>query len=293
MRPLHVLVVADFTAQPCGIRNFADQTFTALRRHQNLAVTIWDIHYPLVYARREAGVAYGGLLPLDADRFDVIHVNWHPLACNILPAGIFPGGPLISVYLNDLPPHSTCPFVAQTHVRFAAEPYLDSVVLPYPIADWVALPQGLPHQHFQVGASSVRQDGLDAIAHVCKTHGWTLQGPDRSRWRTFEEEVQRQAVNTVNVCWYTEDRGISGGASQALASRRPLVLNDSLMFSHYHGYPNDIYWGTKAEGLQTILAHVWSDWTHSRLKLPRTVLQERSWSWGAQRMVDAWREAAR
>ena len=67
---MRVLLLADFTSQPCGIRNFADQTLTALRRHPGLEVTAWDGYYPELYRRREAQEA-AVYLPLDANDYEV------------------------------------------------------------------------------------------------------------------------------------------------------------------------------------------------------------------------------
>lgn len=316
---MKVLVVGDFTSQPCGIRNFADQTYAALSRHPGLQVAKWDGHYPELYRRREAQEAT--YLPADAHTYDVIHVNWHPIAFNTYGPGHFPAPaiyaevptpgpfrvgapitlptftplrvtlrkPILSVYLNDIPPWSGCPFHDQADVRFAAEPSEGCIELPYPCADWIQLPQA--DQGFSVGCSTVRGDGVKVVEKVCAKEGWDFRTPDHSKgWRTYEEEVQRIARNTVNVLWYFEGRGKSGGLSQAISARRPVICSGSPMFSHFWDYRGDIYF---SDDLEEALQEVYEDWENNTLTRPTRAAEARSWTRATQRMVEAWEEARR
>lgn len=298
---LRVLLVGDFTRQPCGIRNFLDQTFAALRRHPDVEVSIWDGHYPTVYARREAGEpAY---LPADAAGYDVIHVNWHPIAFNTYTPAHFPaprlvtsGGytktfwrPILSVYLHDIPPWSGCPFHDRADVRFAAEPSPDCIELPYPCADWIDLPP--VDRGFIVGCSTVRGDGVSTVRQLCAREGWEFRVPDpASGWLTYAEDVQRLARNTVNVLWYGEARGKSGGVSQAISARRPVVCSGSQMFSHVWDYRDEIYF---SNDLEEALWQVHAEWEQGTLRRPLRAAVEMSWSRATAAMVAAWEEARR
>lgn len=302
---MRVLVLGDFTAQPCGIRNFADQTYRALCNHPGLQVEKWDGNYPELYRRREACEA-AVYLPVDAADFDVIHVNWHPIAFNTYGPGHFPaprlistGGyskswkkPLLSVYLNDIPPWSGCPFHDRADVRFTAEESPGCLVLPYPVADWIDLPP--VDDGFSVGCSTVRGDGVWKVKEICEARGWDFRVPDRSKgWLTYEQEVQRIARNTVNVLWYFEGRGKSGGLSQAVSSRRPVICSNSPMFSHFAQYSDGIYFASEGETLERMLDHFESDWLEGSYRVPKRAAEEMSWSKATAQMVAAWREAAR
>lgn len=302
---MKVLVVGDFTSQPCGIRNFADQTVTALARHPGLEVTPWDGYYPEIYRRREAGEpAY---LPADAETYDVIHVNWHPIAFNTYGPDHFPcpraraypdppgrlpkvvKGPILSVYLHDIPPWSGCPFHERADVCFTSEPSPGCVVLPYPVADWVELPPCDPTV-FSVGCSTLRGDGVAEVEAICAARGWPFRVPDRTAgWRAFEEEVQRIARNTVNVLWYHEGRGKSGGLSQTIAARRPVIISESPMFDHFAEYYWELYRGAN---LEKLLQFAYTDWVGQDMMRPISSAEGRSWSKATAQMVAAW-EAAR
>lgn len=303
---MRVLVVGDFTAAPCGIRNFADQTYAALARHPGLEVAKWDGHYPGIYARREAGLPT--YLPPDAADYDVIHVNWHPIAFNTYgpdhfpPAAWFSTGtysrawkkPILSVYLNDIPPHSGCPFHDRADVRFAAEESPGCIVLPYPVCDWIDdLPYGDDpiFRTFSVGCSTVRGDGVAQVEKVCARNGWQFRVPDRSQgWLSYEDEVRRIARNTVNVLWYFEGRGKSGGLSQAVSARRPVICSESQMFTHFEPYYFSLYRGTDLEAL---LMRVHQDALSDGLRYPLLAAMEMSWSNATTQMVAAWEEARR
>lgn len=286
-RQLTVLVVGDYTRTPCGIKNFLDQTYEALRRHPGVQVGQWDGHYPELYRRREAGEPT--YLPADAASYDVIHVNWHPISFNTYGPDHFPAGPLLSVYLNDIPPWSGCPFHDRADVRFAAEPSPDCIELPYPCADWITLP---PVDHgFSVGCSTVRGDGVETVRRLCQREGWEFRVPDHTKgWLPYEQEVQRIARNTVNVLWYFEGRGKSGGLSQAISAGRPVVCSGSPMFSHFWDYRDCLYF---SDDLEEALWQVHDDWEQGCLLRPGRAAAARSWSKATAVMVQAWEEARR
>lgn len=278
MKILHLTA----TARRCGISNFGVQMSAALEKAGHSVLT-WDIEYSHMYALIQQGLpAY---LPEAAWTYDVVHHNWHPITSNTFGPGHFEGLPLVSVYLNDIPPWSGCPFHDRADVRFTAEPSPGCVVLPYPIADWVEdLPE--PTESFSVGVAGVRGDGIWRVREVCAKYGWEVIEPPREGWLPFDDAVRHQARATVNVQWYFEGRGKSGGASQAIASRRPVLLNHSQMFSHYHDYADCLYF---REDLESALLELHRDWGQGTLRFPDRVIAERGWlSWGVPLFVDTW-----
>lgn len=282
---MKVLLVADFTQQPCGISNFAHQTLTALRRHPGVEVTAWDGNYPKLYARREAGEPT--YLPADAASYDVIHVNWHPIAFNTYTEAHFPGGPLLSVYLHDTPQWTACPFHQRADVRFTSEPWPDCHELPYPCADWIDLPRA--SRDFIVGCPTLRGDGLKEVAAICHANHWSLRTRPLE-WLPFDQDVQQLARNTVNVLWYHEKRGKSGGLSQAISARRPVICSGSEMFSHFWDYRHEIYF---SDDLEDALQLVYHEWEAGCLTRPLWAADARSWTRATEQMVAAWEGARR
>lgn len=296
---LRVLVIGNFSVDRCGIRNFADMTFEGLRRCPDTKYVIgWDATYDLIYARREAGQPT--YLPEDWRDFDVIHLNWHPIALNTYTEEHFPWpkgtGPLLSVYLNDVPPWSGCPVADRAEVLVAPEAYPGGPdhLMVYPIPDWVTdLPE--PDPEFTVGWSGVRGDGSAEIRGVCAQHGWKMNmtepPADRTKpWVSVEDEIRRLARSTVNVCWYRQQRGIAGTPSVALGSRRPLILNDSQMFRPWvlQRYHDEIYAMTTFTLEQTLLG-VRKDWANDRLVVPGpNVYRAHSWTTAAANLVAHW-----
>lgn len=295
--PLRVLVLGNFSAAPCGIRNFADMTLGGLAHTPGVSAVAWDATYDLVYARREAGLPT--YLPPDAESYDVIHHNWHPIAFNTYGAGHFPWpkgtGPLLSVYLNDIPPWSGCPFIDRCEAVIAAEPTpVATHVMPYPIPDWV---DHLPPvaQDFTVGWAGVRGDGADLLAEVCAARGWATNcNAPGEPWAPPEVEIRRRARSTVNVCWYHQARGIAGTPAMHLATRRPLLLNDSPMFAPWWAeplYTGGLYLAHGHEGgpLEHTLERIRVDWQHGTLKHPSQLLYtDHGWSTQGPRLVAHW-----
>jgi hypothetical protein len=282
---MRVLLVTNLSARRCGIQNFGVQTATALRL-AGAEVTEWDGCYSAIYEKP--------YLPLDAADYDVIHFNWHPVTINHYGPNHFPKGPVLSLYLNDLPPWSSCPVFDRADVRFSAEDHPSCVTLPYPIADWVTdLPD--PPKEFTVGWSGVRGDGAELLHKVCANLNAATNPPD-GLWRSFDDEVRRQARSTVNVLWYHEQRGISGGASQAAVAHRALLLNDSRMFAHFWPYEKELYFCRRpcnlnpASHLTNMLKLIWVDWINGALQYPTTLLTDLSWSRAATRMLEIWEE---
>lgn len=286
---LHIWNVG--AANTCGIRNFGEQLSTALRR-AGAEVTDVDGDYPTVY--RE------GYLPVDMSPYDVVHLNWHPATLNhyvpVVLESVTRSRALLSGYLHDLPPHSSCPFLPSLDVVVSAEPYphlhgQTPLVLPYPIIDWVTgLPA--PNPQFTVGCTGVRGDGLAELTELCERRGWTLNASIPGLWLAIDAEVRRLARSTVNVCWYHEERGLASAPSMCLGSGRPLLVNGSAMLRHLR-HPL-VYQSTTTLEAALVYHHAW--WTQGgavgsmfSLDLPQVPL---SWTAAAEQLLHTW-EAAR
>ncbi len=300
---MKILHVANFSAGNCGIKNFALQTSTALRR-AGCDVTDWDGHYSTIYAKIQRQEP--SYLPLDADTYDVLHFTWNPLAINHYNIDHF--GPLthalLSIYLTDLPPYSACPAIDSFPIRVAAEehplihtPRSNGCILPYPIIDWVDDLPPAP-EAFTVGWTGLRGDGIGAAEEVCRRRGWATNFTDRTEgraWLSPEDEVRRLAKSTVNVCWYHEYQNIASAPSMCLASHRPLLLNGSAMFMHLSAYADELYLSvtheSSVEALEEALHLVYLHWQADRLRVPATILTDLSWAYGAQKLIATWQEA--
>ena len=289
---LRVLHPYNMTAGPCGIANFAQQWSTALRR-AGCAVTDWNANYSVIHAREEAQEA-GTYLPADAATYDVIIIGWHPAALNTYTADHFPVESRLCVYLHDLPPWSRCPFEDRANLLVTSEPHptRKTLVLPYPIVDWVNdLPW--PNAAFTVGWTGVRGDGQAELKAACATHGWQTNFSNPAVWLSIEDEIRRLARSTVNVCWYHEGRGTSGAASTCLASGRPLLINHSLMLRHLqNGGLVRRRSGTLAEALRPLATqwhgdHYRWEWDVDAQKADLS-LTERSWSAATDRLLTMW-----
>lgn len=286
----------------CGISNFSVQTSYALRR-AGCDVTDWDGHYPTIYAKVQRGEpAY---LPDGEWTYDVIHFTWHPLAINHYGSGHFlhqhPTGPLLSLYLTDLPPWSGCPCLDRFQVRMSAEPHEilatpwhPGLIVAYPIIDWVP-PGDRSDDEFVVGWTGIRGDGLHLLEEICARRGWRLNKSDPDRWLSITAEIHRLQQSTVNVCWYWDQRNIAGAPSTCLGSRRPLLINRSNMFTHLRPYDDEIYIGQQpgqdAVELEALLDRIHSDWQHGTVKQPQRVIDDLGWQRAAPQMIAAWTEA--
>ena len=73
----------------------------------------------------------------------------------------------------------------------------------------------------------------------------------------MEDEIDRLGKSTVNVCWYSEGRGVASGPGTMISAGRPLVLNDSPMFDHLEGL--DVYRFPTSNGLGESIGEVLSE----------------------------------
>lgn len=288
---LKVLHLWNMTAGRCGIKNFGQMFSTALR-NAGCQVDDWDITYPAMKARGDRGEP--DYMPANVGEYDVVHFGWHPITNNCHLSYHFADVVGVrSVYLHDIPPWSGCPCLEVFQVRMTSEPSpISTLEIPYPIVDWVD-PKTLPppNPEFTVGISGVREDGFHLVQEICERRGWELNVGEKGTWLSIEDEIRRLARSTVNVCWYHEQRGLSGTPGMMLGARRPLLINDSAMLRHMRGavgvfHPSDL-------ALEYALISFEVGWKARELwRYQQPIDPKRSWSTAAKQIITAW-EAAR
>lgn len=233
---MRILYITNRSSQHCGVKAYGEEWVASLRR-LGLTVDVWDGTYSAVKA-------VDRWIPENAADYDVIHFNWDPQTINhYLPQHFDGFEDRLSLFLHDVPPHSTCPVQGVARWVWGFEPGAGIQVIPHavpPTPDH--LPKPDPDQT-TIGISGVRRDpGHGQVAELCRAHGWVLNAPQwwadsGSLWLSNADEIRRLARSDVNVCWYhTSGRGKSMAAMFCVAAGRPLVLSHSTMFSCLQPY---------------------------------------------------------
>jgi hypothetical protein len=234
---MRVLMLANLSPLRCGEKEYALIWAGELRK-LGVEITLWNGGHP-------------ASLPEDAASYDLIHVNWGPAQMGHWGEGMIPEGVPLSIFLHDVPPNSTCLLAPRAQLLMSYEPMEGSVVLDHAVPSYV--PSAKPSEEITVGVTGIRGDGgHEIVRDTCARLGWGYSAPawweergnasvEQGRWLSTEEEIERLARSTINVCWYhTSGRGKSMGAMFCLAARRPLILSQSTMFSHLHPYKDEI-----------------------------------------------------
>jgi len=284
-----ICVLGNFSDRKCGFQNFSMQTVTALKRagHDVLG---YDGTYSLVYARREA--CQESFLPPDYNSFDVIHVVWHPATFNHYAGAPWDSVTALKSVWNGCPAAS-CPFNHQMDVKWGVLGREEGHrQIWYPIPDWVTeLPE--PNEEFTVGYSGVRGDGLGLLTQICTDQGYKTNFSHPDIWLSQEDEIKRLARSTVNVCWYGPYDDRSGSAMVCLASKRPLVFNQSSpMFTHLMPYAMQ---GTNIWAVDDLAAALakyaawFAEGGTNRPVAVSPILQDLSWTAAVKVLEEGWR----
>ena len=189
---------------------------------------------------------------------------------------------LLSVFINDLHPTTCCPFWDRADIRFANEDHKGCITLPNPCLTYKPTAQW---RHGVVGTTGLRRDGTALVADICQQQGWECC--DRTEeWVPIEQEIDRLASCAFNMLWYHESRGISGASSTVVAAERPVLLNNSHMFSHFKG-AEDIYWDESGDPYVEA-QRVMKDVEAGKAKLPLQTKEKFGWPRAARRMIEEW-----
>lgn len=302
---MKVLYVSNLSSERCGVKEYGQLWARELRK-VGVEVHEWDGCYQAIQAQG------GRYLPHGADLFDLIHVNWDPQTINHYLPEHFPPGVPLSVFLHDTPETSTCPFFARADLRMGyvggrwegqTVVQIDHAVPQVDLEDWPILPREIREgEQVVVGVSGVRSDpGMAMIKELCKERGWILNAPlwwSGGPWLTMEQEVRRLAMSTFNVCWYhTTGRGKSMAAMFCAASRRPLVVSGSSMFSCLWPYDHEVSICRELPASPIKLADHCDEMVllirNKMESKPARLLVELGWDRCAQRIKQLWEGAAR
>lgn len=282
---MHVLFISP-QRPGCGEAEFGRLWARELRK-VGVFVHEWDGAWPAVYAR---GHRY---FPEDLTPYDLIHVNWGPANMgHYLPAHFSRNKPL-SLFLADVPPHSSTELHLFADLVWAMEPAENATVIKHHIPPYQGPFFSLP-ERVTIGTTGIRGDaGIEALRSLCARRGWILSesGP---QWRSTEEEIERLAQCTLNVLWYhSTGRGTSQAAAYCLASRRPLVLSASSMFDYLEPWRGEVYrlGGDPEEDpglLEWAVVGVLEDIRRGQDRQPSTVLRDLAWEKLALRIKLEW-----
>lgn len=267
-------------------------------RAAGVDVVEWDGAWPAVYHR---GHRY---LPEDLSGFDIIHVNWGPANMGHYLPDHFPVGKPLSLFLHDVPPNSSTTLVEHANLVMAFEPaeIADLEVIDHAVPTYYPEIVVRDAQRIVIGVTGLRDDpGMKMVAEVCRERGWHLNAPG-IHWLSTEEEIDRLARSTVNVCWYqTSGRGKSMAAMFCCAARRPLLLSGSSMFSALWPYQDEISISHDSSyeelrfSLDLIInADILDLISNSAIlgPIPNRVCTELSWSRCAAKIKRLWEEIA-
>lgn len=289
MAGLNVLLITNDSSTRCGVQLYGEIWAQTLRT-LGCTVDIWDGTYPVVKAAER-------WIPESTAAYDIIHFNWDPQTINhYLPQHFDGFEDRLSLFLHDVPPHSTCPVQGIARWVWAFEPVAGGMVVPHGVPP---TPLGMPAATMHpitIGVSGVRKDpGMDQVADLCRRRGWRLNAPAwqaGGAWLSTEDEIRRLARSTVNVCWYhTSGRGKSMAAMFCVAAGRPLVLSNSTMFSTLAPYDDadGIFHGGSIHA-ETLAATVHTALVHADRgrHIARRVSHDLAWTTILAPVVAAW-----
>lgn len=272
---MNIAVVYPASREHCGFRNLGDQIVGALRRTPGVRVSTHDGTFGHEWRP----------WPL-AQEVDQILLVWHPgIMSHYHDLKSWPDRANFSIYVGEIPPYAICPILDRASTTIAADAFPGVTISlgGIPIVDWVTPAPTIDGLDFVVGTTGVRRESADAIGEICHREGWRFNQPT-TKWLSVEDEIQRLAQSSINVCWYLDRRLESASApSMCLASHRPLLINDSPMLDHVSRLPNVEQWGSLELGLR------WASqkWLQGKLKqVPPP--KNRSWSAAAARIVQHW-----
>lgn len=269
----------------CGEAEFGRLWARELRK-VGVSVHEWDGSWPAVYQR---GHVY---LPDDLRQYDLIHLNWGPANMGHYLPSHFPRGKPLSLFLCDVPPHSSTDLQLFADLVWATEPAENATVIKHHLPPYqgpFVLPP--PPEKPRIGITGIRKDsGTQLVRDLCAARGWELS-ESSPKWYDTDEEIARLASCTLNVCWYKETgRGTSMGAAYALAARRPLILSGSSMFDYLEPWRDEVYRSHERgpAALAALVGRVLDDITERRDRQPSRVLTELAWGKLAREIKARW-----
>ncbi len=291
------ILFVSHTRERCGIAEYGRLHVQALRANQ-VDVVEWAADYPIY-------------LPPDAEEYDVIHLNWHPVTINhILPEHL-PKRPKISCFFHESAPvwetHGYPVLWEGVEFRWTSEPMVGGTYFQVPCPDvdiedppTEAFNLGPALGEVILGTSGIRGEGLDRIIPACERRGWSHRGSNSKVWLPMPEEVKRLSSCTINIAHYHSGyTGQSMAVMTLVAARRPVLINSNRMlrtikmFSHPIPDPYRIDGTIPAqvyciedveEGIDTIL----EDMSEGVARRPTWLAHIYRWSFRVRLMIERW-----
>ena len=203
-----------------GSRNYGDR---AVRDYDDWAIPVFDVQ--AWHPRMEYGIDVDTILAQD---LDVLHVQYSNLFFHRRPLVAlmrhFPGVVALT-YHDKVVPRTTFPYGVADLLYAHRE---DVGVGPRKL-----IPQGVDVHRPVVKTFGLGKSRGDVIEAVCARNGWDFQSSfGEQRWLESTELYRWLRDSDAIVLWYDEDlrSGGSAAAPQALATRRPLFVNDTEWF---------------------------------------------------------------
>lgn len=218
------------STQKCGIANFGRLHYDSLIA-ADVDVTLWHADYPKY-------------LPEDANEYDIVHINSHPLVLNHIQPQHLPNKPKISYLFHEVPNHwweaNEFPDVwHRADIRLTEEPIPGwegdgkTFYWQMPVPDYIPIGgvsplTGAITDDVLIGQTGIRGEGLDRLIPACRKNGWRLSKSGDWGWLSMEHELERLArCHLVASHMHSSYSGQSSSVLTAIASRRPVLLNSS------------------------------------------------------------------
>jgi hypothetical protein len=203
-----------------GSRNYGDR---AVRDYEDWAMPVFDVQ--AWHPRMDYGIDVDAILAQD---LDVLHIQYSNLFFHRRPLvrlmRRFPGVVALT-YHDKVVPKSTFPYGLPDLLYAHRE---DVGVGPRKL-----IPQGVEVYPPVVKTFGLGKSRGDVIAGVCERNGWDFKSSfGEQRWLESDELHRWLRDSDAIVLWYDEDptSGGSAAAPQALATRRPVFVNDTEWF---------------------------------------------------------------
>lgn len=268
----------------CGVAGFGLQQAAALRA-AGLEVTVWEAGYPTY-------------LPMDANTYDVVHVNFHPGPLGHIQGQHLPDHTLNSLHNHEFDPEwangSLAPDLwtsPQVDLRQCSDERSGPLYWPIPIPDYRPISISMLDRPITIGYTGLRGDGLDWLIPICEKNGWRLSRSEG--WRSLEEEVDRLAKCHLNVVHsHSGFSGSSSAVTTAVAARRPVLINSNRMLKGIwdldQALGKELYLDDDLErGVRGILDSILAE---APVKRPLRLAEAYSWRKQAQKLADVWKE---
>ncbi len=255
-----------------GSRNYGDR---AIREYEDWAVPVFDVQ-PW-NPRMDYGMDIETILAHD---LDVLHIQFSNLFFHRRPLvrlmRRFPG--VVALTFHDK-------VVSRTTFPYGLADLLYAHREDVGVGPRKLIPQGVEVHRPVVKTFGLGKSRGDVIATVCERNGWDFESSfGEQRWLESDELHRWLRDSDAIVLWYDEDRtsGGSAAAPQALATRRPVFVNDTEWFRDLPQRAPGLRKVATPEELEAELRELFSD----------EYVESRSWDVIASTLAADYRDAS-